>query len=143
MIADGTELPFCDQQFPVVFSNAVIQYVGMNGQPAFAAEVRRVSERYSVQTQNRWFPLEYRYRIPFLQFLPRRLLDWLAGNIFRARSQRGRWSSLHLLTARQLARLFPDADIYRERIFGLTKSLIAVRATSPGVQDDVGGGTDG
>lgn len=35
-----------------------------------------------------------------------------------------------LLDYRMLAALFPDAVIHRERFFGLTKSLIAVRASA-------------
>jgi len=36
-------------------------------------------------------------------------------------------NELHLLDARELHALFPDACILRERFLGLTKSLIAVR----------------
>jgi hypothetical protein len=34
---------------------------------------------------------------------------------------------IRLLGARETRRLFPDAEIVRERFLGLTKSLIAVR----------------
>jgi hypothetical protein len=35
--------------------------------------------------------------------------------------------TIRLLSARQLQQLFPDSTIHRERLFGLTKSLMAVR----------------
>jgi SAM-dependent methyltransferase len=96
--ADATDLPFADREFPIAFSNAVIQCVPKEKQMAFADEIRRVSERYFVQTQNRWFPIR---------------------------------SAVASLTARDVRRLFPDAEIHRERVFGLTKSLMAVRREIP------------
>src|SRR4051794_29809806 len=42
--ADGTDLPFADREFPVVFSNSVIEHVPKELQAAFAAEVRRVGQ---------------------------------------------------------------------------------------------------
>jgi hypothetical protein len=35
--------------------------------------------------------------------------------------------SIRLLSASQVQKLFPDATVKRERIFGLAKSLMAVR----------------
>ncbi len=40
---------------------------------------------------------------------------------------KGEWEEITLLAARDLRRLFPDAEIHREKVLGLTKSLIAVR----------------
>jgi SAM-dependent methyltransferase len=121
--ADGADLPFAESEFPVAFSNAVIHLVPKAKQPAFAAEVRRVSQRYFVQTHNKWFPVEpSRYRIPLVHFLPGRALRWLARHVAM-----GDWESINFLPARKLRRLFPDAEIHRERVFGLTKSLMVVR----------------
>jgi hypothetical protein len=125
---DGTRMPFGDREFGVLFSNSVIEHVPAALQPAFAAEVRRVSERYFVQTPNRWFPVEPHYQFPFFQFLPERVRRFLNGRFTLGFQPKGHWEPIELLTARQLQRLFPDAVIHRERVLGLTKSLMAVRS---------------
>ena len=123
---DGTKLPFRDDEFPVVFSSSVIEHVPRDLQPAFAAEIRRVSQRYFVQTPNRYFPIEPHYLLPFFHFLPERWRRALNRRFTLGWQPRGHWEEINLLSARELARLFPDAKIHRERVFGLSKSLMAV-----------------
>ena len=124
---DGTNLEFADGEFPLVYSNSVIEHVPKELQVAFASEVRRVGQRYFVQTPNRWFPIEPHYQTPFFHFLPVRARKWLNGHFTLGWREKGRWEDVNLLSARDLRRLFPDAEIHRERLFGLTKSLMAVR----------------
>jgi hypothetical protein len=112
---DGTRLPFADREFPVAFSDSVIEHVPPRLRPAFAAEIARVSERYDVQTPDRWFPIAPGSRVPLVHLLPRFL-----------RGRRGTGGP-QLLTAADLQRLFPDATIHRTRVLGLPKSLMAVR----------------
>src|SRR5579863_5962459 len=138
--ADGRMLPFPDQSFDVVFSNSVIEHVG---DPAsrrrFAAEIARVGRGYWVQTPNRRFPVEPHLLMPFLHFLPGR---WQAAIIRRfsiwellARPDRDQKDfyiehylrDVRLLDARALRDLFPEGRLIRERVGGLTKSLIAVK----------------
>ena len=130
--ADGTRLPFADREFPVLFSNSVIEHVPKDLQPRFASEVRRVTERYFVQTPNRYFPIEPHYQFPFFQFLPKSAQRWLNARFSLGWREKGRWEDVNLLTARDLRRLFPDAEIHRERYMGLTKSLMAVRGPRGG-----------
>ncbi len=85
----------------------------------YAREIRRVSSRYFVQTPNRHFPIEPHYWLPFAQYTPKFVQDWLA-----ARFNVG--EEINLLTAQELQDLFPDADIVRERFLRVTKSLIAI-----------------
>jgi 2-polyprenyl-3-methyl-5-hydroxy-6-metoxy-1,4-benzoquinol methylase len=126
-VADGTQLPYADKSFPVAFSNSVIEHVPKDRQAMFAAEIQRVAERYFVQTPNRWFPIEPHYQLPLFQFLPLRVRRALNARFSLGWQERGQWEEITLLSVRDLRRLFPDAVIHRERVFGLTKSLMAVR----------------
>jgi hypothetical protein len=129
---DGTQLRFADREFPVAYSNSVIEHIPKTLQRAFADEVSRVGERYFVQTPNRWFPIEPHYQVPFFHFLPERIRRALNKRFTLGFQPRGYWEEITLLSARDLKRLFPDAEIHRERVFGFTKSLMAVRGGTSG-----------
>ncbi len=138
VFADGCALPFRDASFDVVFSNSVIEHVGdARSQARFAAEVRRVGRAYWVQTPNRRYFLETHLLTPFVHWLPpgwqARLVGW--GSVWEwiARPSPDQLEyylnhylkSVRLLAARDLGRLFPGAQILRERFLGWTKSLVA------------------
>jgi 2-polyprenyl-3-methyl-5-hydroxy-6-metoxy-1,4-benzoquinol methylase len=129
--ANGTNLPFADGRFPVLFSNSVIEHIPKELQPVFAAEVRRVSARYFVQTPNKWFPIEPHYQLPLVQFLPENVLSALDRRISFGFRTKDRRAPVRLLSARGMRRLFPDAEIHREKVLGITKSLMAVRCPNP------------
>ncbi|HLK17471.1 MAG TPA: methyltransferase domain-containing protein [Bryobacteraceae bacterium] len=141
---DGCQLPFADQSFEIVFSNSVIEHVGARAmQRRFAEEVRRVGKRYWVQTPNYWFPLEPHLLTPFVHWLPKDIqrswvTRWTVWDLVERPSLDRRefyirhfLEDIRLLSASELAELFPDADIVRERSLGLTKSLIACSARTP------------
>jgi len=125
-----------DGEFDIVHSNSVIEHIGgFDAMAAMAAEVRRIAPRHWIQTPNLWFPIEPHLRRPFYQFLP---AQWrarsLVGRAYDDFEQvpdlataRAFVDEIHLLGAAQLQRLFPTSRIERERVLGLTKSLIAVR----------------
>ncbi len=137
---DGRSLPFRDGSFDVVFSNSVIEHVGdAASQQRFAREVARVGRRYWVQTPNRWFPVEQHLLTPLIHWLPRR---WqrvvvprfnLWSLLVPVTPDRRRFYIEHYLTDVRLlgfaevSGLFPGARVIRERLCGITKSLIAVR----------------
>ncbi len=140
VFASGCALPFADRSFDIVFSNSVIEHVGSPAeQQRFADEIRRVARRYWVQTPNRWFPIEPHLLTPLVHLLPRswqrpivrRMTVWQV--IEQPSPDRRRYyvqhylNDIRLLGPRDMARLFPDAKIVRERWLGLTKSLLAVR----------------
>jgi hypothetical protein len=137
IIGDACDLnSYPDMSFDLVHSNSVLEHVGRwQAMQAMAREVRRLAPRYFVQTPYFWFPIEPHCMTAFLHWLPESVrLSMLM------RRPRGHWGqatdvetamrqiqSAVLLDYRMLATLFPDASIHRERCFGLTKSLIAVR----------------
>jgi hypothetical protein len=143
-VADVVATPFADRAFEIVFSNSVIEHLGTEErQNAFANEVRRLSRSgYFVQTPNKWFPIEPHYLAFYVQLVPLRvrpavirwatLWGWMAKPSRALCEQRCR--EIRLLGGRQMHWLFPEAKIYRERFFGLTKSFIAVWHASCPVQ---------
>src|SRR5262245_4598187 len=137
---DGRMLPFRDRSFDIVFSNSVIEHVGdAESQCRFAHEVMRVGRGFWVQTPNRWFPVEQHLLTPIVHWLPakwqRRIVPRfnLWATLVRPTPDRRDFYLDHylrevrLLDAGQLRRLFPRATLLRERAFGWTKSLVAMR----------------
>ncbi len=138
VVGDACDLParVRAQHFDLVYSNSVLEHVGgFARRCAFAEAARGLGEHLWVQTPYRYFPLEPHWLFPFFQLLPLALraqltLRWPIGNYGRLRDyeQAVRWAaSVELLTATELAYQFPHAEIQRERVGGITKSLIAVR----------------
>jgi len=147
ILGDGTRLPFADQSFDLVFSNSVIEHVGdQAAQTRFAREIARVGKRYWVQTPNRYFPIEHHLWTPLVHWLPRawqraivrRFSIWRLVTKHNAAEREfyvnHYLDTIRLLSAPELAALFPGAAIVRERSFGWTKSLVAWKSSDkPGV----------
>lgn len=133
---DATDLAFADQSFDIAYSNSVIEHLGTwEKQQAFAQEARRVGKKLWIQTPARSFPVEPHLLAPFIHYFPkgmqRHLLRWFTvwGWMNRPTGQQvGDFlAEVRMLTLREMKELFPDCQILRERLFGLTKSYIAVR----------------
>lgn len=123
----GDPLPFRTAEFDIVFSNAVVEHVGSRAsQAAFVRELGRVGKRFFITTPDRRFPFEHHTGLPLLHYLPapafRRIL---AGTRY------AHWASesnLNILTARQLAALFPATaavEIHQVRLLGVPSNLVA------------------
>ena len=135
VVGDATAMPeLGDGSLDVAFSNSVIEHVGsLEQQRRMAAEVRRIAQRYFVQTPNRNFPIEPHFLLPGFQFLPYRLqvgllrtfpIVWNERIRDRARAE-ALVSEIRLMAAAELRACFPDARIAREQFLGLTKSFVA------------------
>jgi ubiquinone/menaquinone biosynthesis C-methylase UbiE len=128
--ADGCALPFESCAFDWVFSNAVIEHVGSwEKQKQFAQEVRRVAKKgYFVATPNRHFPVEPHTLLPFYQFMPpglqRAALRLSPGYLTE-------YTEIHLLSARQLGALFPEAQTLKTGLPGLPNVLVAFYRSTP------------
>ena len=120
--ADASDgLPFGDQEFDLAYASSVIEHVAPERRARFAAEVRRVARGFYVQTPAFSFPIEPHALLPFAHWLPVGLRRpyWRLGAA-------GSWEEIALLRRRELAALFPGADIRAERAGPLVKSWVAV-----------------
>jgi Methyltransferase domain len=133
---DARKLSFANNSYDAVHSNSVIEHVGsFADMTAMAGEVRRLAPRYYVQTPDFWFPVEPHFRMPVFHWLPestrlkivqRRACGFYPKAETLAEAHKF-VDDAHLLSIRQMRQLFPDATVHRERFYGLSKSLIAVR----------------
>lgn len=124
---------FADRQFDIVFSNSVIEHLRTyDGQRAMAREVQRVGRYHFVQTPNRSFFFEPHYLLPWFQFMPRRLQHAVLTRTSLSRHPRMRsdeatdmLNEIRLLTEAEFRSLFPQSQLYKERLLRFTKSFTA------------------
>jgi SAM-dependent methyltransferase len=68
----GEPLPFDDNAFDIVYSNAVLEHVGSRAQQKkFIAEMCRVAPRRFLAVPNRGFPIESHTCLPVIHYLPK------------------------------------------------------------------------
>lgn len=123
-------------RFDLVFSNSLLEHVGGHARRVQLGQViTKLAERHWVQTPYRYFPVEPHYLFPALQFLPipvraRLLRHWPLTHspVTDATSALEAVFDVELLSVTELAYYLPGSDILRERVAGITKSLVAVRA---------------
>lgn len=136
LTGDARHCEFPDLSFDFVHSNSVIEHVGTwSDMRAMASEVRRLAPVYYLQVPNFWFPMEPHFRRLFFHWLPEQVrARWVLRGALGFMPKGSTYSdamgiveSARLLDSAQLAELFPDAVISKERVFGLAKSLIAIR----------------
>jgi hypothetical protein len=123
----GKSLPFLDNEFDIVYSNAVIEHVGsITNQLFFLSEALRVSRSFFICTPNRWFPVEHHTHIPLLHYLPkstfRRFLSFTGDSFFSLED------NLNLCSQNDLLNLFPtdiNPQIKKIWTLGFVSNLIA------------------
>jgi hypothetical protein len=136
VIGDAKAAPFDDSSFDIAFSNSLIEHLfDWGSQCAFADEVRRLAPNYFVQTPDKYFPVEPHFTTPFIHWLPkevrRRMIRnyTLWGVLTRPSQERvdDVVEEIKLLSQPEMARLFPEAELKRETLMGLSKSIVAFR----------------
>ena len=125
------------RQFDICFSNSTIEHVGrIADMVRFRDVVTSVASSYFIQTPSYYFPIEPHFMMPGFQWLPTFMQAFLIRHFNMGHhSKKSDYieslldaESAYLLTRRMMAELFPDAHIEKEKIFGLTKSYMAIKA---------------
>jgi SAM-dependent methyltransferase len=122
----GAPLPFDNNHFDIVYSNAVIEHAGpRNDQARFVEEALRVSKKFFITTPNRWFPVEMHTHLPLLHWLPRTSFSSvlkLLGDDFYSKEE-----NLNLLDRRQLVDLFPRDVVVKSKyvsVLGIPSNIL-------------------
>lgn len=131
-VGDACHLPWPDNSFDVVYSNAVIEHVGdLEKQTKMASEIMRVSRKWFITTPNRWYPFEFHMRLPFVTWLP--CHGYLKfGKIVCYNHVQKKYvfglgqQHLRLMTAKELSVCLPGSRIIKQRVTFMPETLIAV-----------------
>lgn len=130
---EGDATAGVEGEYDLVFSNSLIEHLPEGDRLRFADVVAAAAPRHWIQTPNRHFPVEPHWLFPGAQYLSQGSRRWLAHNWpasnFVGQSEatiESEVRNIRLLTAPELAELFPASEIWRERLGPLTKSLVAV-----------------
>lgn len=148
LIDETGKLPFADKFFDIVYCSSVIEHVTVvksdvwtwkdgnefsaeswKHQKLFADEIVRLGKQYFVQTPSKKFPVESHTWLPLVGYLPRRqfLPVLKLSNRFWVKQAE---PDFNLLDANDMKCLFPDAEIVKEKKYGLTKSIMAIKHVS-------------
>lgn len=127
---DGTEFPFGNDEFGMVWSNAVIEHVGRHEQQLyFLNEMLRVSKKIFFSTPNKYFPIETHTNILFLHYFNTRFYSYLKHSNYDYDPK-----TLNLLSHKKLSLLLDESNastfrIIRNKLYGftMTYSVVASR----------------
>lgn len=135
LVADACTDRWTHGTFDLVISNSLLEHLGgVARRRQFADVVHAASDRWWIQTPYRYFPVEPHWFFPGFQFLPLPMRiaitrRWPLG-YRRASSKEQAYElvqEVELVTITEMRRLFPEGGLWKERMAGLVKSLVAVR----------------
>jgi len=132
---DGKKMPFKINEFDYVISTATIEHVGsFKNQIKFIQECFRVSKKkLFITTPNRFFPIDFHTRLPFIHWLPkpihRKILTFLNENFLNKEK------NLNLLCKKSLIKICKKINvqyykIYPIKTFGLTSNFVLIISKS-------------
>ena len=126
-------------KYDLVFSNSLLEHLGGHARrQQFAEVVRESAPSWWIQTPYRYFPIEPHWVFPGFQFLPFRARlaicqHWSIGHApaMKDASEAAELvASIELVSAAEMRNYFPESEIWFERIVGVPKSLVAIKATA-------------
>lgn len=136
VIGDARDTGLKSDSFDIVFSNSLVEHLfDWSSQIRMANEVKRLAPAYFVQTPNKWFFVEPHFVTPFIHWLPTplrrgigpRATVWGWMNNAKRKQYNDMLRELRLLGTREMAELFPEANLVRERWMGMIKSIVAIK----------------
>ena len=112
---EGGKFPFKDNQFSIVFSNAVIEHVGdFKKQLLFVKEMRRVGNEFYFTTPAKECPIELHTNFLFVHWFPKTIFNRIVDSLGKG------WASgdyMNLLGKRQLQVLLKASGVTEYKIF--------------------------
>ena len=124
VVADAARLCFKNNSFSAVHCNSVLEHVGgLQRQQDLISEAGRVSKKVFIQTPNKHFILETHHLVPFFQYLPEKVREWIGTNIL------GHYEKTWLLSIKVIRGIIPPRmRIIKEKIgFFFTKSFYLIK----------------
>jgi len=128
--ADGTNLPFADKSFDIVFSGSVLEHVGSRErQRKFISEALRVGKKVFITVPDSHFPIELHSGLPLMHLFSvefyRKILKFLKEDFF------AREENLNIISKNELFELIKGLDsdlkILRVRFLFFPLTLIVVK----------------
>lgn len=138
LIGDGCDLPqFANDSFDIAHSNSVIEHVGsLSKMIDFAKETRRIGRAYYVQAPYLWFPIDPHFGTPLIHWLPGPSRAYLMHKykigfsntpIKDYKEALSEADNIRLVDKTLMRKLFPEAQMHKERFCIMAKSLIMVK----------------
>lgn len=126
---DARKMKFKQNSFDTVYSSATIEHVGSrSNQIKFIKECYRVSRKdVFITTPNKFYPIEFHTKLPFLHFLPskiyRKILFFLGFSFF------SKEKNLNLLSTQDLKNIcfflkIKNYNIIKHKFLFMTSNLI-------------------
>jgi hypothetical protein len=110
-----------------VYSNAVLEHLpGQDLLERFCSEVQRVGRGWFITTPNFWFAADPHYHLPAIQWLPQTAQRKVVRSLGKVP-----YDYLHLLSKRELKRLFPTSQVVGCRVTIYAETLIAYQRPPP------------